>query len=168
VSNHKVNCGRIPGTLLAISIIFTYTRLIWWITPLEHRNSETLWLPFRATSLIIAGAQLVAEVMMTIGTGQVVKITIPRLVSSGAVLEMLVWMSLTVLVARFTLISRRWPMDVETRQGSLELGLALVGSSVLLSVSLCLSTSRSTLHIPEASPSRGAYTLSSRRKYLHY
>ncbi|KAM0331451.1 hypothetical protein ACHAQA_003127 [Verticillium albo-atrum] len=47
---------------------------------------------------------------------------------------MLVWISFFGLVARFTVISRRWSMDAATRKGSLELGLALTASSFLLAI----------------------------------
>ncbi|KAH8883286.1 hypothetical protein GQ53DRAFT_699471 [Thozetella sp. PMI_491] len=123
---------QIPIPLTAISIIFTYTRLMWWITPPGHRNIGTLWAPPMYHSLTIAGAQFVADIMGILGSAMIIKTPIPRLVSASSVLEMLVWLFLAILVFRFTLISRQWPMERSVRKGSQELGLALTLQAVLL------------------------------------
>jgi hypothetical protein len=114
-----------------------------------------------AHSFTLAFAQTLADVLGTIGSGQIVKPAPPRLTyvkfcpcfvtgylspthvgrltlssAVGAVLEMLVWMYLSLLVMRFTYISRRWPMESGVREASLQLGIALSVCTVLLVVSL--------------------------------
>lgn len=124
----------VTSAILSTALIFTYTRLMWWVTPPEHRNIATLWLPPRATSFTIMIAATVGDVLSTIGSGQLIKPPPPRLQATGAVIKMLVWIFFFGLVARLTFISRRWRMDPDTRKGSLELGLALTAASFLLSV----------------------------------
>lgn len=109
---------------------------MWWVTPPEYRNISNLWLPPRATSFILVLAAAVGDVVSTIGSGQLIKPAPPRLQATGAVIKMLVWIFTFGLVARLTLISRRWRMDPDTRRGSLELGLALTAATFLLSVSI--------------------------------
>ncbi|CRK38315.1 hypothetical protein BN1708_007705 [Verticillium longisporum] len=116
------------------AVTFTYTRLVWWITPYEHRNISKLWLPPRATSLILVGLATVGDIVSTLGSGQIIKFPPAHLQATGAVLKMLVWTAFFGLVARFTVMSRRWSMDEATRKGSLELGLVLTASSFFLAI----------------------------------
>ncbi|KAH6695123.1 hypothetical protein F5X68DRAFT_227120 [Plectosphaerella plurivora] len=124
----------VTSAILSTALVFTYTRLMWWVTPPEYRNISNLWLPPRATSFILVLAAAVGDVVSTIGSGQLIKPAPPRLQATGAVIKMLVWIFTFGLVARLTLISRRWRMDPDTRRGSLELGLALTAATFLLSI----------------------------------
>ncbi|KAG7116764.1 hypothetical protein HYQ44_006391 [Verticillium longisporum] len=123
-----------PVMTMASLLTFTYTRLVWWITPYEHRNISKLWLPPRATSLILVGLATVGDIVSTLGSGQIIKFPPAHLQATGAVLKMLVWTAFFGLVARFTVMSRRWSMDEATRKGSLELGLVLTASSFFLAI----------------------------------
>ncbi|EEY21823.1 predicted protein [Verticillium alfalfae VaMs.102] len=126
--------ARITTAVASTAVTFTYTRLVWWITPYEHRNISKLWLPPRATSLILVGLASVGDIVSTLGSGQIIKPPPAHLQATGSVLKMLVWTAFFGLVARFTVMSRRWSMDEATRKGSLELGLALTASSFFLAI----------------------------------
>ncbi|KAF3357218.1 40S ribosomal protein S27 [Verticillium dahliae VDG1] len=125
---------RITTAVASTAVTFTYTRLVWWITPYEHRNISKLWLPPRVTSLILVGLASIGDIISTLGNGQIIKPPPAHLQATGSVLKMLVWTAFFGLVARFTVISRRWSMDEATRKGSLELGLALTASSFFLAI----------------------------------
>lgn len=125
---------RVTGSTLATALAFTYTRLVWWITPAELRTLSCLWLPPRATSFTLVLSAAVGDIISALGSGQIITPAPFKLAATGAVLKMLVWMFSCVLAAPFTAMSRRWRMDAETRRGSLELGLALTASTFLLSV----------------------------------
>ncbi|KAM0590506.1 hypothetical protein D7B24_003525 [Verticillium nonalfalfae] len=124
----------ITTAVASTAVTFTYTRLVWWITPYEHRNISKLWLPPRATSLILVGLASVGDIVSTLGSGQIIKPPPAHLQATGSVLKMLVWTAFFGLVARFTVMSRRWSMDEATKKGSLELGLALTASSFFLAI----------------------------------
>ncbi|KAG7131135.1 hypothetical protein HYQ45_010183 [Verticillium longisporum] len=124
----------ITTAVASTAVTFTYTRLVWWITPYEHRNISKLWLPPRVTSLILVGLASIGDIISTLGNGQIIKPPPAHLQATGSVLKMLVWTAFFGLVARFTVISRRWSMDEATRKGSLELGLALTASSFFLAI----------------------------------
>ncbi|KAH8901274.1 hypothetical protein GQ53DRAFT_631306 [Thozetella sp. PMI_491] len=124
----------ITNSILPLSVIFTYTRLMWWITPPEIRNFTTLWAPPMYHSFFFGLGQTIGDIFSMIGNGQFVKPVRPRLVAIGAVFQMLVWMYLFVVVTRFTWMSRSWRREKEMKMKSQKLGIALSICSFLLSV----------------------------------
>ncbi|ORY70324.1 uncharacterized protein BCR38DRAFT_503678 [Pseudomassariella vexata] len=124
----------LPGSLVAIQLISTYTRLIWWVTPPENRNFNTLWLPPWATSIILVLPTGAGDTLSAIGTGRFGFNAGTRILAVGAVVQMLIFMTFTFLVARFTFISRRWGIHPDKRQSSRELGLSLTASGVFVSI----------------------------------
>ncbi|KAK3991240.1 hypothetical protein QBC44DRAFT_263358, partial [Cladorrhinum sp. PSN332] len=124
-----------PTSVLSFMLMMTYTRMTWWITPSEQRKLTTLWLPPAFQTTCIATPQIIADVMVFLGSGTLLIKPAPRYVASaGAILEALGWTIFAALVVRFVCTSRnKWPtVDVETRQRAQRLGLALCASCALL------------------------------------
>ncbi|KAK3694190.1 hypothetical protein B0T22DRAFT_476956 [Podospora appendiculata] len=126
----------VSGSLLGISLMMTYTRLVWWITPRQHRDTATLWLPPAFHTICLCGAQMVGDSLILLGSGLAIRPAPAHLATVGALLDMLVWGVFSALVIRFMFISRRrrWAMDRRVQDKSMELGMALSVASVLLSI----------------------------------
>ncbi|KAK0628326.1 hypothetical protein B0T17DRAFT_614261 [Bombardia bombarda] len=123
------------GSILAFALVLTYTRLMRWITPAEHFNASTTWVPPAHQSLCILIPQSLADGLGLLSSGLIIKPPPAHLASVSAVLEMLVWIVFACLVMHFVYVSRKWKLEERgIKQQSLKLGLALVASTVLLSV----------------------------------
>ncbi|KAK3393978.1 hypothetical protein B0H63DRAFT_531928 [Podospora didyma] len=124
-----------PGSILGVTLIMTYTRLTWWITPAEHRTLGELWLPPAYQTILLAGSQAVADSLTFLGSGTfLIRPGPPHLAAAGAVLDMLTWIVLASLAVRFVYVGRRrWaPIEKDVQRGLQELGPAVCFSTVLL------------------------------------
>ncbi|KAF2404391.1 hypothetical protein EJ06DRAFT_518806 [Trichodelitschia bisporula] len=125
----------IAPTLVAIGTIFTMTRLVWWVTPNERRNLQTLMAPPKMISFMWAGFVSICDISKAVGqmgfphghpTGT-------KIMQIATVVQFFVYAGYAVWALRFMMISRRWVIhhDAEAKNWR-SLGWSVVLASVML------------------------------------
>ena len=136
---------QIAPSMLGISIFFTFTRVIWWVTPNDKRSRRVLWFPIHKISfcwtLLFALPDIGKGIAGNIGKPAEGKM--PNPASIGSRIQQIclavgffvaaLW---TLWAIRFMRMSRKWIINGEAEDKDWrKLGWACVGSGVLLTVS---------------------------------
>jgi hypothetical protein len=135
---------KIAPSLLAISIIFTFTRIIWWVTPNEKRTRKVLLFPVHKVSffwtIFFAVPDMAKGILSQLsrpGPGKRPNPTsvfnrIQQICLTAQFFVMVLW---TLWAARLMRISRKWVISGEAEDKNWRaLGLACIASSTILSV----------------------------------
>lgn len=123
----------IPSSLIAIGTIFTFTRLMWWVTPTSQFG--TIGVPVRWVSAIWAGMSIICDILKTVGSNLRTNPTAQKVEVIGLVLQFFVFSAFTVFVARFLYMAKSWLINGEAEAKNWErLGWTIVGVMGALSV----------------------------------
>lgn len=128
----------IAPTLVSLANVFTYTRLVWWVTPNEKRNFKTLWGPPKATSIMWGGLFTVAEITKAVAQNAL-KPTDPlstKIQETAQIAQFFMFLAFFLVSLRFMRISGRWLIHgaVEEKNWR-KLGWTIVVSAGVLTVS---------------------------------
>jgi hypothetical protein len=128
----------IAPTLVSLGNVFTYTRIVWFVTPNEKRNFKTLWGPPKATSIMWGLLFTLAD--GTKGVAQnVLKPTDPlstKIVETAQIVQLFMYLAFFLVTLRFMRMSRRWLIHGAAEEKNWrKLGWTVVASSGLLAVS---------------------------------
>lgn len=100
----------IAPALLIFGAIFTMTRVIWWVTPNDRRNIQTLWAPPKMISLTWGFTCAIPDIVKSVGQNAFkphdplgMKIQV-----IGQVLQVFAFGGFFLFSVRFMKISRRW------------------------------------------------------------
>jgi hypothetical protein len=136
---------KIAPSLLAISIIFTFTRIIWWVTPNEKRSRKVLLFPVHKISFfwtlffaIPDGTKGILSQLSRPGPGKRPNPTsvfnrIQQICLTAQFFVMVLW---TLWATRLMRMSRKWVISGEAEDKNWRaLGWACIAASTILSVS---------------------------------
>jgi hypothetical protein len=137
---------QIAPSLLGISLFFTFTRIIWWVTPNEKRTRNVLWFPVHKISffwtLFFAIPDMTKAIISNMEKPEKGKPPNPaslfnRIQQICLAIQFFVVVLWTLWAARLMRVSRKWVISGEAEDKNWRaLGWACVASSTLLSVSL--------------------------------
>ncbi|KAF2102440.1 hypothetical protein NA57DRAFT_52018 [Rhizodiscina lignyota] len=96
------------GSITAISIIFTFTRIFWWITPNEKRTWSAVWAPPGFVSFRWASMSISCDIVKTASNIFLGKPTGPHVEGAGNVLQIFVFGGFTIMTARFHCLATTW------------------------------------------------------------
>jgi RTA1 like protein len=133
----------IPGSLIGIANIFTFTRLMWWVTPSDKRNARTLLCPPKWISAVWVGTLAATDIVKTVGMNLRMNPTAQRAEEIGLVLQFFVLAAFAGLMGRFMWMSRAWLVngDAEARDWRM-LGWTICSVAAIDAVSFIVGTSR--------------------------
>jgi hypothetical protein len=126
------------GTITSIGIIFTYTRVMFWVTPDDKRNFSTLWSPPMWTSFTWGLLLSFGDAAKTIAQ-LLIERTNPlssRIQTIATVYQFFVISGFAFTAYRFMMISRRWLIhgECETKDWR-KLGWTIVWAATTIAVS---------------------------------
>lgn len=127
---------QIPPSLVVFGNFFTFTRIMWWITPETELHTGTMMLPPKQMSLIWGGVYMVGEIAKAIGTNMRTNPIAHRAQEIGIIYQMFCLALFSGFVHRYMRISRSWdvPYDAALR-GWRGLGWTVCAVSAILTVS---------------------------------
>ena len=123
-----VPCANVSASLapsfLAAACYVVFGRILWWVTPREHRTYRTLWCPPQRVSLFLVAFDLGSFLIQLLGASssaqamqdkkltederrdkRETRLTIMRI---GLVLQVACFVLFAVVGIRFLIVSRRW------------------------------------------------------------
>lgn len=131
----QVLATAIPESLVAIGDIFTFTRIMWWVTPTDKRNHENMGVPVKWVSAIWASMSVTCDILKAIGSTLRTNPTAQKVEMVGLILQFFVFTAFTMYSARFMWRARRWLISGEAEAKSWErLGWTVVGVMGTLAV----------------------------------
>lgn len=132
----------IPASLVAIGNIFTFTRLMWWVTPSDKRTFQTIGVPTKWVSAIWASMSVACDILKSIGSNLRTNPTAQKVEMIGLILQFFVFAAFTLFSARFMWRARSWLISGEAESKYWErLGWTIVG--VMGTLAVCNSKSPS-------------------------
>jgi hypothetical protein len=151
-NGRTVTAGRSKGPQLTMSIFFTHTRVIWWVTPNEKRNAKVLGVPTHWITAIWGLAFVVPDILKGVlaQVGKPPKNHPPnphsmwhRIENTCIVFQVFVRIGYTIWAVNFMRMSRQWLIHSEgTEDNSWRvMGWTNVAAAVLLTVSHLLKFS---------------------------
>jgi hypothetical protein len=128
----------ITGTLVSIGTIFTYTRVMWFVTPDDKRNFKTLWSPPMWTSLFWGFLLFIGDATKTVAQNFLMQ-TSPLSVKIqliAQIYQFFVLSAFTFCAYRFMMMSKRWVIHGECEEKNWRrLGWTVVLAASILTVS---------------------------------
>ncbi|KIW09616.1 uncharacterized protein PV09_00483 [Verruconis gallopava] len=103
------------GTITSLGIIFTYTRVMWWVTPDDLRNYHILWTPPYWTSFLWGFLIFIGDVTKSVAQNAL-KQTDPlstkiQIIALGY--QFFVLSAFTFTTFRFMMMSKTWAINFE-------------------------------------------------------
>ncbi|KAE9963839.1 hypothetical protein EG328_011017 [Venturia inaequalis] len=111
----------IAPSLLIFGNIFTFTRIMWWVTPNNKRNAATLMSPPRQMSLCWGFAVMIPDIAKMVGQRAVhpenpMDPTSLRIQTIGQQIQLVVLTAFFVMTLRFMIISKKWLIHGECEE----------------------------------------------------
>lgn len=130
------------GTVTSIGIIFTYTRVMFWVTPDDKRNFQTLWSPPMWTSFLWGFLLFIGDASKTVAQNALERTdplsSMVQLIAQ--IYQFFVLSGFTFLTYRFMMMSRRWLIHGECEEKDWRrLGWTVVLAAATMAVSLAQS-----------------------------
>jgi hypothetical protein len=126
------------GTVTNIGIIFTYTRLMFWVTPEDKRHFQTLWSPPMWTSFTWAFLLFIGDASKTVAQMALDRMSpLSMLIQIIALIyQFFVLAGFTFVTYRFMRISKKWLVHGECdAKDWRRLGWTIVASAAIMTVS---------------------------------
>ncbi|QDS69965.1 hypothetical protein FKW77_002815 [Venturia effusa] len=113
--------SMIAPSMLIFGNIFTFTRIMWWVTPNDKRNAATLMSPPRYMSLCWGFALTIPDIVKMIGQRAIhpenpMDPTSLRVQTIGQQVQFVVMVAFFVMTLRFMIISKRWLIHGECEE----------------------------------------------------
>jgi len=108
----------IAPALVLFGNLFTFTRIMWWVTPNDKRTIGTIWGPPKAFSLTWGFAAALPDIAKTVGQ-KAFKQTDPtgiRVQAIAQIFQVFVVCALFATMLRFMMISKRWIIHGEAEE----------------------------------------------------
>lgn len=128
----------ISGSVTNMGIIFTYTRLMFWVTPEDKRNMQTLWSPPMWTSFTWAFLLFIGDASKTAAQTALDRMSPPAILIQQIAFTYLLFVlgGFTFLTYRFMRMSKRWVIHGECEAKDWRrLGWTIVASAAIMTVS---------------------------------
>ena len=125
----------IPASLTAIGTIFTFTRLIWWVTPNDKLNMQNVGVPVKWVSAIWAGMSIGCDIAKAVGMNLRTIPFAPKIQLIGTVVQTFVFAGFAIFTTRFMIRAQRWAVNGDAQSKSWEnLGWTMVAVMSVLAV----------------------------------
>jgi hypothetical protein len=106
------------GTIASLGTIFTYTRVVWWVTPDDKRNFQTLLSPPGWTSIMWGLLLFIGDATKTVAQN-VLKQTDPislKIQITAQIYQFFVLSAFAFTTYRFMTMSKRWVVHGECEE----------------------------------------------------
>jgi len=125
----------VPGSITAIATIFTFTRLMWWVTPNDKRNMQQIGLPVKWVSAIWAGMSIGCDIAKGLGMNVHTISFASKIQLIGMVVQVFVFAGFAIFASRFMIRAQRWAVNGNAESKSWEkLGWTIVAAMTVLTV----------------------------------
>ncbi|TID19752.1 RTA1-domain-containing protein [Venturia nashicola] len=105
--------SMIAPSLVIFGNIFTFTRIMWWVTPNDKRNSATLMSPPRQMSMLWGFAVMIPDLVKMVGQRAIhpenpMDPTSLRVQTIGQQVQFVALVGFFIMTLRFMIISNKW------------------------------------------------------------